>query len=137
MADQDRAPRVVVFGGRDLWLSVFALDHWLAVFGLSPGSFELIEGEAPGADVSARRWAEHHGMEPRKFFAAWGLYKKGAGHIRSGLMADAADYGIGFITDGSRGTANMERQLISRGKIAHMVRYEFVNDGWDGTEETL
>lgn len=129
--------RVVVFGGRDLWLSVFALDHWLAVFGLEPRSFEMIEGEAPGVDVSARRWAEHHGMQPRKFFAAWKVYRKVAGHIRNGQMADAADYGIGFITDGSRGTANMRDQLISRGKIAHMVRYEFMPDGWDGTGETL
>lgn len=135
--DGNGIPSVVVFGGRDLWLSVFALDHWLGVFGLTPGSFKLIEGEAAGVDVSARRWAEHHGMVPLKFLAQWRLYGKGAGPIRNGLMADAADYGIGFITDGSRGTANMRDQLRSRGKIAHMVRYDFMPDGWDGTEESL
>ncbi|MFA6159176.1 MAG: hypothetical protein WC763_06160 [Candidatus Paceibacterota bacterium] len=133
----DAQRRVVVFGGRDLWLSVFALDHWLEIFGLLPNAFEMVEGEAAGVDISAKRWAEHYGMEPRKFFASWKAYGKAAGPIRNGVMADYADWGIGFITDGSRGTADMDRQMKHRKKVVHMVRYDFIPDGWDNTEETL
>lgn len=129
--------KVVVFGGRDLWLSVYALDIWLGIFGLTPNQFELVEGEAPGVDVSARNWAEFHGMEPKKFFANWTLYKKGGGPIRNAQMAEYADFGVGFITDGSVGTANMHKQLIKRDKIAHMVRYDFIEDLYDGSQEDL
>lgn len=65
-------------------------------------------------------------MEPRKFFANWTRYRKAAGPIRNRQMAEYADVGVGFITDGSRGTRDMMEVMAELGKETHMVRYDFI-----------
>jgi len=122
--------RLVIFGGRDLDLSIFAIDIWLSLCGhwpAKPGELEVVEGEARGVDVSARRWGEHHSLTVHKYFANWQLYRAAAGPIRNAEMVKVADSGVGFIsTEGSKGTANMRDQMIKAKRPLMMIEYNFI-----------
>lgn len=51
------------------------------------GPARVIEGGCPtGADLAARLWRKHHGVEGPTYEANWARYGKRAGFIRNGLM---------------------------------------------------
>jgi hypothetical protein len=71
----------------------------------------LIEGEAPGADSIAAKWARRNGITVFAFPADWDLYGRAAGPIRNKQMLDEGkpDMVIAFHDniEESRGTRNM------------------------------
>lgn len=80
----------------------------------------LIEGEAPGADTLARRWAEYFMVPVEPFPANWKEYGRAAGPIRNKqmLVEGKPDLVIAFYDRPpaeSRGTANMVSQARKAG----------------------
>jgi len=79
----------------------------------------IIEGEAEGADILARKAAEALGLKVVRFPADWTRYGKGAGPIRNTQMLDEGHPTrfIAFHNDltKSTGTLNMVQQCQQRG----------------------
>lgn len=81
--------KVLVTGGR-----TFLDSNWLFAGldllheSLPGGITEIIEGEAPGADIRARFWAERHGVKVVGVAADWKKHGRAAGFIRNAEMAD-------------------------------------------------
>lgn len=82
---------------------------------------EVVCGMARGADTFGMKWAYSNNIPVAKFPADWDAYGKKAGPIRNGEMADYAEALIAFIWDGSRGTANMIKQMQNLGKPCYVV----------------
>lgn len=72
----------------------------------------LIEGDAPGADRMAGKWASKNNIAPLEFPAKWTKYGRAAGPIRNKQMLDEGkpDFVIAF--PGNSGTANMIKQAL-------------------------
>ena len=84
-----------------------------------PSNIIVIEGEAAGADLIARRMAEELGLTVEPDPAKWHIYGRSAGPIRNKQMLDEGkpDLVLAFhanIMD-SKGTANMILQATKRG----------------------
>ncbi len=127
----------MISGGRDIELSVLALDIWMELLGYWPaesGSLAVIQGEARGVDTSAALWCLHRDVPTIGVPADWGRYGRGAGPMRNGVMAEAGDECVAFMKNGSRGTADMIRQMRKRGKPVTVVSVVFMSD--DGSWET-
>lgn len=76
----------------------------------------IIEGEAKGADLMARRWAERRGIPVSPHKADWKKNNKGAGPIRNTeMLTEEPDLVVAF-TDkplfASKGTQDMIRKSI-------------------------
>lgn len=103
--------RVLVCGGRffsDFRLLLARLDELHSAYGITC----IIEGEAPGADQMARRWAEYRGVPFEAYRADWRRYgRREAGPIRNQRMLDEGkpEYGVAF--PGGTGTADMVRRM--------------------------
>lgn len=126
---------LVIAGGRDIELSVFALDHWLTLLGyytIPPVELVVLQGEARGVDTSAALWCFHRGVPCVGVPADWERYGKGAGPVRNKIQADLGDELVAFMKDGSRGTADMVRQMQKSGKPTTVVAVEFFPDEGDG-----
>ncbi len=104
--------RVLVCGSRE-WADYAVIEQRIKA--LPPGSV-IIEGEARGADKSARQIAEHLGLEVVPFPADWDRYGKEAGPIRNQQMLDEGkpDLVLAFPVPDSVGTQDM----IARAKKA-------------------
>jgi hypothetical protein len=103
--------RLLVCGSRnyeDLARMQGSLDALLAVYGVDV----VIEGEALGADLMARAWAEVNKIPVEPYPADWNKYGKSAGPIRNRQMLEEGKpdlvvaFPIGKLTE-SRGTFNM------------------------------
>ena len=68
---------------------------------------EIVSGGATGADAEGEAFAENNNIMIRKYIANWGAYKRAAGPIRNGQMAQYADAVILF--PGGDGTASMRK----------------------------
>ena len=79
----------------------------------------VIEGEARGADLMARRAAEKLGIPVLKFSAEWDAYGRAAGFIRNQqmLIEGKPDYVLAFHDDieNSRGTKDMVQRAEKAG----------------------
>ena len=76
----------------------------------------ILQGEAPGADTLAKKWAEERGVECKDFPADWNRYRKAAGPIRNREMFNSGcDAVIAF--PGKIGTPDMCRYAESKGVI--------------------
>ena len=82
---------------------------------------EVVCGMAKGADLLGKRWAESKRIPVKEFPADWNRYGRSAGPIRNAQMRDYADALIVFIWDGSRGSANMLKQMGDAGKPCFVV----------------
>lgn len=101
--------KVLVCGGRDYndYERVKGvLDKLFDRFG-GEGGFQIIQGEAPGADTLARRWAEDNGVETIGFRADWERYGKRAGFIRNSQMLNEGQPNLVIAFPGGKGTAMM------------------------------
>lgn len=105
--------RLLVCGGTDFddWdLLSDELTYFLGDYGIDV----VIEGEAKGADLLSRKFAEE--CEPPiqvlPFPANWKKYGKAAGPVRNQQMLDEGkpDFVIAFPTPNSRGTWDMVRR---------------------------
>lgn len=84
---------------------------------------EVVCGEAAGADTFGKKWAysQTPKVPVKSFPADWDTHGSAAGPIRNGEMAEYADALIVFIWDGSRGSANMLKQMQNRNKPCFVV----------------
>jgi hypothetical protein len=86
----------------------------------------IIEGEARGADLMGRRWAEEHGIPFEPYPARWAEHgRKKAGPLRNTQMlySGKPDLVVAFHDDltKSRGTADMVRQARKEGVAVYVV----------------
>lgn len=110
--------KLVIFGSRDAFPTVDMITHLLdAKFGLSPRNISfVISGKANGADRCGETWARRHMIQVIERPADWKTIGKGAGHARNAVMAEEADFGLGFWKNNSGGTANMATRLLVLGR---------------------
>ena len=119
--------KVIIFGSRHMqWKDYDLVDRAVKASGFSV--LEVVSGQARGADTMGEKWAFDRGI-PRKLFPAdWETHGKAAGPIRNMEMGDYADAGIGFIWDGSRGSAHMAAYLQKLGKPCYLVYNGEIHD---------
>jgi hypothetical protein len=98
--------RVLICGDRN-WTNAQLIDEWIATL---PADTIIIQGEARGADSTARDSAKERGLVVESYPADWEQYGRAAGPVRNKQMLDAKpDYVLAFHHDiaNSKGTANM------------------------------
>jgi Protein of unknown function (DUF2493). len=112
--------KVIIAGGRDY---VFTerdaedLDRLHALIGIT----EVVEGEAPGADLAGKAWALERGLPVKPFPADWEKYKQPgrknpAGAIRNEQMAQYVGmFGAAVLFPGGPGTENMYKAAKRHG----------------------
>ena len=95
--------KVIVAGGRDF------TDYKLTCKVLSKlkHPFELVCGEARGADNLGKRYAVENNLKIHSFPADWNRFGKSAGYIRNKQMAKFAEGLIAFWDGKSKGTKHM------------------------------
>ena len=100
--------RVLVCGSRD-WRDAPELERVLDKVASVVRVDTVIEGEARGADLMARAWAESRGIALAPYPAEWDQLGKAAGHIRNSRMLEDGrpDLVIAFPLLSSRGTFDM------------------------------
>lgn len=83
----------------------------------------IIEGEARGADLMARRYAEERGIVVSAFPAQWSTYGNSAGPIRNKqmLVEGKPELVVAFRGPNSRGTQNMINQSLKAGVEVRIV----------------
>lgn len=111
--------RILVCGSRD-YSDSMRLNAELDLIHAKRRIHLVIEGEAKGADVLAREWAESRGIPVWKFPAEWKKYGLGAGPVRNERMLDEGkpELVIAFPSKGlanSKGTKNMVNQARAAG----------------------
>jgi hypothetical protein len=112
--------RVLVCGNRDYGEQERVWNVLDAVHG-TYGVTTLIEGDAQGADLMARRWAEaEEGIEILKYPADWKQYGKAAGPVRNKQMLVEGQPDIVYAFTNkplsqSKGTLNMVTQARKAG----------------------
>lgn len=83
--------------------------------------FTIISGGAKGVDESGEEYAKEYERNLEVFLADWNKFGKGAGHIRNKQMAEEAD-ALLLIWDGeSKGSANMKKEMLFKGKPVYEV----------------
>lgn len=113
--------RLLVAGGRDFYDYKYieeVLTNWfINDFPEDPSSREeseitLVHGDSAGVDRIAAAWAAYNGLLIEPHPAKWESLGRQAGIIRNKEMIQSGiNYAILF--PGSKGTLNMERQLIA------------------------
>lgn len=114
--------KIIVAGGRDFddyQLLCRRLDYFFQK--IRP---IIICGEAKGADVLGRRYAEEIGLEIMSFPAQWEKYGKSAGYRRNEEMAAVADGLVAFWDGESKGTKHMIEYMRKLEKKVKIVKYE-------------
>lgn len=72
----------------------------------------IIQGEARGADATAKRWAESRGKHIDPYPADWTRHGKAAGPIRNSLMLKEGTPDIVLAFPGGVGTADMVSKAV-------------------------
>ena len=85
----------------------------------------IVCGEARGADLLGRRYAEEHGIEVMSYPADWETFGRRAGYVRNLEMARNAEALIAFWDGKSKGTENMILAASEFGLQTRVVRYDF------------
>lgn len=111
--------KVIVAGGRDL------KDYRLVSKTLDnlKKPFDVVCGEAKGADALGKRYATEHDLIVHSFPADWTTHGKSAGYKRNEQMAEFADACIAFWDGRSRGTKHMIDIATRKGLKCLVVRY--------------
>lgn len=80
------------------------IDDYILELEFNRKDVTIIEGAARGVDLSAKRWAQTHGLEILEYPAEWDKYGRSAGYIRNDIMVRECDYCL-ILWDGeSKGT---------------------------------
>ena len=98
--------KLIVAGGREL-VDYELVKKTITIVQNKIGKFELVCGEARGADNLGKRYALENGLIIHSFPADWDKYKKSAGYIRNKQMAEFADALVAFWDGVSKGTKHM------------------------------
>ena len=126
--------RVIIAGGRDFVggeADQDAIEYCLHAIDPN-GDFEVVCGEAKGADTFGKRFAEGEGIPVKSFPVDWDTHGRSAGPIRNAQMADyASEEGTGVLLafwDGkSRGTKNMIGLAKKKGMRVFTRKYSLPN----------
>lgn len=116
---------LIVAGGRDFTDvdRIVQEVYGLMVNELKDFNIVIIQGEARGADKSAKVAAQRLGLKCDSFPADWDAHGKAAGPIRNSAMADVAHGLLAFWDGESKGTAHMIRTMRTRGKNVRVRSY--------------
>lgn len=110
--------RVLVYGGRDFGKTKSERGTFMAVMELihsvTPISV-VIEGEAPGADDLAKRWAGWKGVSVEPYPARWDELGHRAGPERNQRMIDQGRPDLAVQMPGGTGTADMAKRVLAAG----------------------
>lgn len=113
--------KVIIAGSRHMPVSLY----YLVPKAVAKSGFditEIVSGTAKGADTLGEFYAAEYEIPCKLFPPDWDTYGKAAGPIRNGQMKEYADAAIVFIWDGSRGSANMIRQMQQASKPVFVVK---------------
>lgn len=100
------------------------IDPALAFFNIDKKLIkEIVSGTADGVDRAGEIYQEHNeeSMELQEFKPDWGRFKKKAGHIRNGEMAQYGDALLLFWDGESPGSKNMKKQMLQAGKPVYEI----------------
>lgn len=109
----------ILFCGDRNWTDTNLIEQVFDMLVKEFGSFEVIQGEARGADTLCKQEAEKRGFVVHSFPADWVKYRKAAGPIRNGQMLKEGkpDLIIAFHPNlaESKGTRDMVYQSTKAG----------------------
>lgn len=115
--------KVCIFGSReftDFNILDNKVNECLTDWGLT--DVAIMSGMARGADLLGVQYAKKYDLKVIPRPANWSLGKR-AGYIRNVVMANEADYFIGFSVDNSKGTANMIKLVWTKKKPIKIFRF--------------
>lgn len=113
--------KVIVAGGRDFEDFNYLESSLLDLF---PGlEFEIVGGEAKGADSLGKRFAYKHKVGYHSFPADWKNLGRKAGPLRNIQMGDFADMLVAFWDGESRGTKHMIDYATKKGLEVVVLKY--------------
>lgn len=116
--------KIIIAGGRDFNDSELmhkAVSDFMK--DLSIESFELVCGEAYGADSLGKALAEANDFVIHSFPADWKTFGKSAGYRRNVAMGEFADRAIIFWDGKSKGTKHMIDIMNSKKKPYWIINY--------------
>lgn len=113
--------KVIVAGSRD-FSDYLLLCHKCDIFFSKKKPSHIISGNARGADILGKQYAEEHDIPCIVMPAEWDRYGKRAGYIRNQQMLDEADALIAFWDGRSRGTQHMIDIARDKGIPVRVVR---------------
>lgn len=100
--------KVAIVGGRDFTDYERVVDDMdILRADMNFPNIIIICGEARGADLLGRRYAEEFGFKIESFPAKWVEYGKSAGYLRNTDMAVRADCVLAYWDGKSKGTKHM------------------------------
>lgn len=98
---------------------------------------EVVCGCASGIDSQGFLFACFADIPVKHFPAQWDMYRKGAGPIRNGLMADYGEQLIAFLEPDSVGTADMIKQARAKRLITYVHPLEAIRKPWRLTHKQI
>ncbi len=118
--------KVCIFGSReftDFNILDNKVNECLSEWGLS--NVVIVSGMARGVDLLGVQYAKKYGLKVIPRPANWSLGKR-AGYIRNEVMANEAEYFIGFSVADSKGTASMIKLVWLRQKPLKIFKFDKV-----------
>ncbi|AWH15522.1 hypothetical protein [Pseudomonas phage 98PfluR60PP] len=117
--------KLIVAGGRDFTDvdRIVQEVYGLMVNELKDFEIIIVQGEARGADKSAKLAAQRLKLNCESYPADWDTHGKAAGPIRNRQMAEIADGLLAFWDGESKGTANMIQVMRTHGKNVRVRNY--------------
>lgn len=107
--------KVIIAGTRDLDIDYIEFKNIINSLNLEIS--EVVSGNSGVIDLFGERYSkEELCKNPKLFPANWRLYKKSAGPIRNGEMAQYADFLILIWNGKSSGSLNMKSTMIKLNK---------------------
>lgn len=97
--------KVIIAGGRDFTNYELLKEFCDSI--LTDTNYEIVSGNAKGADKLGERYSTERNLKLSLFPANWNKYGKAGGMIRNKEMAEYGDMLIAFWDQESRGTKNM------------------------------
>lgn len=113
--------KVIVAGGRD-FTDYELLKNTLNKFKELVPYFEVVSGNARGADSLGERYARENNLPIKSFKPNWNL-GKAAGILRNEEMGDYANALIAFWNSVSPGTKHMINYAHKKGLLVKVVKY--------------
>ena len=117
--------KVIIAGSRGL------RDQRIVTAAMQKAEFEkgikptaIICGEARGADLLGKRWAQANGIDVISMPAEWDKHGRSAGPIRNGEMAELADALVAVWDGESVGTRDMIRKANKRNIPVYIHYYD-------------
>jgi predicted Rossmann fold nucleotide-binding protein DprA/Smf involved in DNA uptake len=118
--------KLIIAGGRDLYIDGKFLDALLDQFNCFPG--EIVSGGATGIDACAKAFCryefefhKHYKIPYKEFSADWDKFGRAAGPIRNKLMAEYADALLIIWNNESKGSKSMINEMLKLKKPVYEV----------------